>query len=472
MPQNTPKVSIIIVNFNGKKFLQSCIDSILNQTYPQEKIEIIIVDNSSSDGSVFFLRKNYPSLKIIELSSNLGFTGGNNVGIDHATGDYLIFLNNDTAVDSHWVEELIDASKSIKTGIVSSKLLLAVPYLRLKIESTVIQQSDIDASADFSPRGVLMQNIVSHESSNQLIWYESGFEEAGTNNGLNLRWMNGSGQILLPMSERINTFTFTFHGYPSSNPLNSHITLRIANKVLFDGSIQNLDAKKITLKIDKNEFERSLVSLVQNAGNILLRNGYSKDRGSILRIANKNYQEFYESNIPFFNREKKLLSACGAAMLVKRSLIDQIGKFDGHFFMYYEDVDYCLRAWQMGWDILYAPKAIVYHYHRGSTGKNESSFFLNLTERNHLFLLIKHFPISTCINQYLHFLLRTIHALLMRSVCRFTNWSKRDLYNLRAKGRLDACVTFHHLLSRMILNRLSLRRNRKRGYDEFQRFLY
>lgn len=96
--------SIIIVIFNSKRHLESCIESILKQNYPHE---IIVVDNNSTDGSCQLLRDKFPMVKLIENYDNLGYGMGNNLGIKYATGKYIVILNPDTIVENSWLREII-----------------------------------------------------------------------------------------------------------------------------------------------------------------------------------------------------------------------------------------------------------------------------------------------------------------------------------------------------------------------------
>lgn len=120
-----PKVSVIILNYNGKHFLKDCLDSALDQTYPNH--EVIVVDNDSSDGSVGFVEENYPEVTLIKNTDNLGYAEGNNVGIRKALEDphveYVILLNNDTKVKSDWLAELVRVAEEEKAGMVGSKIL-------------------------------------------------------------------------------------------------------------------------------------------------------------------------------------------------------------------------------------------------------------------------------------------------------------------------------------------------------------
>lgn len=99
-------ISIIIVNYNGKKWLKKCFNSLTCQTY--RNFEIIFVDNGSIDGSIEFVKDNYKDdrVKIIKSDKNLGFAGGNNLGIKNSGGKYLLLLNNDTQFKNDFLEKL------------------------------------------------------------------------------------------------------------------------------------------------------------------------------------------------------------------------------------------------------------------------------------------------------------------------------------------------------------------------------
>lgn len=117
------KVSIVVVNWNGKKFLKNCLDSLQKITY--NATEIIVVDNNSTDGSGAFVKKYYPKVKIIENKKNYGYAGGANIGYKHASGSHVLFLNNDTVVTPGFIESLLaDFRKDPTIGCVQSQMRL------------------------------------------------------------------------------------------------------------------------------------------------------------------------------------------------------------------------------------------------------------------------------------------------------------------------------------------------------------
>lgn len=107
---NLPRISVVIVNWNGLRFLDGCLSSLFNQSY--HRFEIIMVDNGSIDGSVQFIRNKYPRVMILENQSNTGFAAANNQGIKAAKGKYVALLNNDTMADKDWLGNLAKKADS------------------------------------------------------------------------------------------------------------------------------------------------------------------------------------------------------------------------------------------------------------------------------------------------------------------------------------------------------------------------
>src|SRR5512140_873174 len=123
-PKAEPRklVSIIIVNFNGAKFLPGCLESLAKVTYSEK--EVIVVDNASTDGSLELL-KQYPWAKVVRSENNRGFAGGNNLGLTHCTGEYVLLLNNDTVVVPAFLEALVDYLEAHpQVAVVQGKMIL------------------------------------------------------------------------------------------------------------------------------------------------------------------------------------------------------------------------------------------------------------------------------------------------------------------------------------------------------------
>ena len=118
-----PLVSVVVVNFNGKKFLDDCLSSLARQTF--RDFETILVDNGSSDGSADYIRERYPSVMLVETGKNLGFAGGTNAGIRAAQGEFVFTLNNDTVADPCMLEEIVKPMQAEPTvGMCGTKMVL------------------------------------------------------------------------------------------------------------------------------------------------------------------------------------------------------------------------------------------------------------------------------------------------------------------------------------------------------------
>lgn len=114
-------VSVVVVNFNAKDVVRDCLSSVENQTY--KPLEVVFVDNGSSDGSSDFIEKEFPWVRLIRLSKNLGFAEGSNIGFSKSVGDFVALLNVDTVVECDWIERLLSTVRTnSETGIVVPKI--------------------------------------------------------------------------------------------------------------------------------------------------------------------------------------------------------------------------------------------------------------------------------------------------------------------------------------------------------------
>jgi len=174
-------VSIIIVNYNGKVYLDKCLDSIKKTTLNSNP-EVLVIDNNSADGSVDLVKEKYPEVKIIELKENVGFAAANNLAAKDSKGDLYVFLNNDTIVTKTWLSELVKSvtENDREVAIAQSLLLLG-------------QNGEIDSSGDFidkfgrpyssklrnAPNGreILSARAASMIIRKEVFWKLGGFEE-------------------------------------------------------------------------------------------------------------------------------------------------------------------------------------------------------------------------------------------------------------------------------------------------------
>jgi GT2 family glycosyltransferase len=118
-----PSVSLIIASHTGRRDLRRCLPSVLGDDYPN--LQVIVVDNASTDGTAELVEREYPSVKIIRNESNLGFGRANNAGARDATGKYLAFLNQDAVVRLGWLDRLVMALEAHpEAALATPKILL------------------------------------------------------------------------------------------------------------------------------------------------------------------------------------------------------------------------------------------------------------------------------------------------------------------------------------------------------------
>jgi GT2 family glycosyltransferase len=113
LPETVTRVTVVVPNWNGERFLQLCLSSLRNQSF--EDFETVLVDNGSTDDSVTFTEQNFPEVRVVRLEENRGFSAAVNAGILASEAEYVALLNNDTEVDPHWSHP--------EAGLFASKLV-------------------------------------------------------------------------------------------------------------------------------------------------------------------------------------------------------------------------------------------------------------------------------------------------------------------------------------------------------------
>lgn len=121
MNSNLPKVAVVILCWNGKRFLEEFIPPLLKTTYPNA--ELYVADNKSTDDSVAYLQANFPRVKIIQIEKNEGFAKGYNIALQQVEADYYVLLNQDVEVTPGWIEPMIEmVERDTNIGIAQPKL--------------------------------------------------------------------------------------------------------------------------------------------------------------------------------------------------------------------------------------------------------------------------------------------------------------------------------------------------------------
>lgn len=123
MSRSSPSISVLILNYNGRQHLETCLPTVDAQVYPKDRLRIEVIDNGSTDGSVQFLRERYPHVVVHRFDRNLGFAAPYDEVARRSDSDFLVFLNNDTKVEPTWLAELVSAAERHQAHSVASRIL-------------------------------------------------------------------------------------------------------------------------------------------------------------------------------------------------------------------------------------------------------------------------------------------------------------------------------------------------------------
>jgi GT2 family glycosyltransferase len=368
-------VSIITLNYNGRRYLKDFFNSVLDLDYPKDRYEVIMVDNNYTDDSVEFVKKNYTQVIVLETGKNLGFAGGNNFGMKRAKGDLFFLVNNDTILAKDALKNIVTTferwNKNHKIGAVNAKLVLIDAYLPLVIEEAFY--SDFKISPEVKPvNGELF--IIPHEA--KTLFTEKVF--------LPLKHTDTGG---LKINFKIRPYR------------KSEFKIRLGDELLYRDFLKTFSKEQeLSFKLSKNAAKKYKINLIQNAGNFYFRNGAGRDRGAVVI----KHHQYYEPDIGQYDKEELVPGFCGAGVLLNKKALAEVGYFDESFFMYYEDGDLSLRMKEKGWRILYAPNALVRHIHAGSS-KEWSDFFTYHVERGRLLFVGKHWPRSSALREWMKY---------------------------------------------------------------------
>lgn len=381
MTQELPFVSVIVLNYNGAHYLPACLDAMRLQNYPQERYEVIVTDNGSTDDSLALLERQYPWVRLYQNGRNLGFSAANNAAIKNiARGEFFILLNNDTAPEPMWLEEMVKAALTDpKIAIVTGHLRLFYNQLELRFEAeTIVPPND--------PRqlGVQVFDLDSGAVRGVFQYLDGFYWREYHPSGRPFRWMKAQARLGVPVPWDGRDLTLKLRlssGRSDGSP--ARVRAFLGDQPLAEWSVAAGEPGEYRLQVPASA--RSLATpLEQNTGSIVFRSGAGRDRGTFVHQS----EVFFETQQGLYEQEEEVFAGCGAAMLFRRSALEDFGYLDDDFFMYYEDTDISWRAWLFGWKVVYAPQALVRHIHCG-TNKEWSPDFIYKTERNRLVMVFK-----------------------------------------------------------------------------------
>lgn len=369
---DTPLVSVVTVNYNGERHLEGLLDALLAQSWP--RFEVLLVDNASTDGSVTLVEQRYPAVRVLRSQENLGFTGGNNLGIAESRGEMVALINNDTVPDPDWLLHLVEtALGEPKVGGVGSKILFARPFVPV-----TVSVAGYRVEGDGRRLGV----FVSERSGFAGCAYRKrifgpGFHGPERLGGEAGRWSEESGTLFLPVEtaggeQRLDLRLWGGERAPASRRLLVHVGEQ--ELAVFEVG-QGWSSESVSLPAAL--VERHAVDVVNNAASFLEPDGRAGDRG------------IFEPDRGQWDAAEEVTSLCGCSMLLSKAALDEVGAFDPDYFMYFEDTELSWRLREAGYRLRYQPASVLRHFH-ASASVEWSPLFNFLVGRNRVLMLLRH----------------------------------------------------------------------------------
>ena len=386
---SAPFVTVIVLNYNARRFIGPCLRSLLASEYPDDSMEIVVVDNASTDGSPDLIRAEFPdAVRVVEAGSNRGFTAGNNLAMREAPGPYVALINPDTKVERDWLRPLVETlEKDPAAGAAQPKLFLFHDRIPVELQSPTFTPGSAGVGGDERSLGLRVRSVRAVAGGAcPPVEFRSGFGGAELDeHGCEFRWSLGDAELGLVCLDGGSIRLRLEASAPRPDGNNVPFSVQIGGERVFEGEAGGkTEVFEFDLPADCRGPARPVV---QNAGSFPLSDGSSRDRGTVISHGNV----YYDWDGPAYSDKREVFSFNGAGVLLRKAMLKAIGYFDESIFMYYEDTDLAIRARRRGWRVVYTPDSVIRHHHSG-VAVEWSPFFILHVSRSRLYVILKHWP--------------------------------------------------------------------------------
>ena len=366
-PVGAPRVRLVVLNYNGGQLVERCVEHLERVDWPADRLEIVVVDNASTDGSDLPLEA-HDRVRLIRSERNLGFPA-NNLGLRDRDGvDFVGLINNDAFVEPDFLTPLVELLESSPTiGAACPKILLAHRFTPMTLVSGTRR-----IGSDTRTLGVQVSGV---EVEGQERWrhahWAKGFygSEQGPKEVGPFQWSDGDARLGLPvLGDEVRARVRLSAPTPTDVVLDAGAGEARATI----GPVPSW----VDIAIGPER-----IDVINNVGSRLVRGGHAGDRG------------FLEQDLGQYDVAQDVFAWCGAGVLFRGEYLDDVGLFDERFFMYYEDTDLAWRGRLRGWRYRYEPTSLIRHVH-AATSVEGSPMFNHFVRRNRLAMLTKSAPAS------------------------------------------------------------------------------
>jgi len=368
----SPRVRVVVLNYDGGDMTLRCLEALRAVDWPADALDVVLVDNASIDGLAPRVRSTLPWVRLIEHTHNVGFAGGCNLGLtDLDDVDFVALLNNDAIPDRNWLRPLVAAFEHDDAlGAACSKIVFAPTFLTLTVETPTFTPVD-----DGRELGVKITGLAVDGAE---VWEQTQFADGchthqARGTGMEeLIWTTGRADLRIPVRAG------------SEPPATIEIELSAERE-----KVVRLSAGDEVVEVTVGETPTwhqvpaagRTYDVINNVGSRLVLGGYGGDRG------------FLEPDVGQYSEPEEVFAWCGGAVLLSVRYLQDVGTFDGRYFMYYEDTDLSWRGRLAGWRYRYVPESVVRHEHAASS-KEGSALFTHFVERNRFLTLARNAPWS------------------------------------------------------------------------------
>ena len=438
MPAAHLPVRVVVLNFNGGEHTLRSLRHLEATEWPAEELELICVDNASSDGSVEALAAALPAVEIRQVGRNAGFPANNHALRDLDGVRYVALVNNDAFVEPGWLAPLVEAlDADLGLGAVCPKLILAPRFTEVVVEAPRFDPGPSDPR----PLGVMVRGA---QVAGTEVWRDTHVGEGGYGREADaagtFEWLAPRGVVRLPVPDASRD---------GDGEVSATLLLQAARAVTVtvDGGAGpetvtvGTEPTPVTVALTGERFD-----VLNNVGSQVYVDGSGADRGWLVRDDGR-----YDEPVEVF-------AWCGGAVLMRPEYLSDVGLFDERFFLYYEDTDLSWRGRARGWRYRTVPTSRVRHLHAASSGEGSEVFAYHV-ERNRLLMLVKNAPARQALDQILRYKLVTL-SYARRDIVRPLLGRHRPRTTI-VRRRVGSFVGFLRLLGPMLSDRRALRRRQQ-----------
>jgi len=441
------RVRVVVLNYNGGAHVVRCIDALAALDWRGQEVdgeahevEIVVIDNASTDGSVEAVLDAHPGVRLVQTGSNLGFVANNLALRDLGGIDYVALLNNDAFVESGWLTPLV-AALDIDPGLgaVQSKILFADQFVEIEIESEADAEVETPAGVSGGANlvgGVIELSGLRVDGADRMdgLQVPHGDHEPRSRSGVTVYPLDGRSMVRVPTGPDVGTAATA--ELLLSAPRARRVRLTCGPQAMVAAVGPTPTWVSVALAGEP-------LRVVNNVGGLVTADGHGADRG------------WLEPDRGQFDEPAEIFAWCGGSVLLRPSYLAEVGLLDEELFLYYEDTDLSWRGRSRGWRYRYEPRSVARHLHAASSG-TASPVFRYYNERNRLIVLVRNAPAAMAWRAALRHLLSTLSYARRDIVWPLLSARRPDL--AMARVRVSAYGGFLARLPSALIARCRIRR--------------